>query len=76
MQDRYDINGIGDLLGNIRTDIGALLQAQQISNLLALANSNNPKVTQDMKDMAMDSALALLGLGNKMANIEENVFEL
>jgi len=49
----------------MQADIGALLQAQQISNFLSLAN--NMQVPENIRQQALDKALDLMGLNQSRA---------
>lgn len=47
-------------LNDLQADLSALLEAQQISNYLAM--STNPKIPVEIQEQALDKALAMQGL--------------
>lgn len=54
------LNIITSKVDMMQADIGALLQAQQISNFLSLAN--NMQVPEDVRAQALNRAMEIMGL--------------
>lgn len=63
-----EIDALRVILSKIDTmqvDMGALLQAQQISNFLSLAN--NMQVPEDVRALALNRAMEMMGLNQSRA---------
>ena len=74
MSEKELLDVIGTMLNDMRTDMGSLLQAQQISNFIAL--SNNPQVPEDVRNQCLMRAMNLMGLEQKREDGLENAFHV
>lgn len=64
-----EANAMLTMLNNMRADIGSLLQAQQISNFLAV--SNNPNVSEDVRNDCLNRAMNLMGLYREKSDAQK-----
>lgn len=68
-----EIDALGIILSKVdemQTDLGALLQAQQISNFLSLAN--NMQVPEDIRTQALNRAMEMMSLEKSNENALPN----
>lgn len=64
-----EIDALGVIISKVdmmQADMGALLQAQQISNYLSLAN--NMQVPEDIRTQALNRAVEMMGLEKSNEN--------